>query len=225
MRQGQLICAFAVAASLCPICACGRSRRASGLDAAHRQTSPIHLQLRCEPQSELLQCEALASDEPSESENAVQNVTDAVQWTSSNIHDVVVQRGRIHVNRGRAATITATWIEAANKPSASVMVVGDPFLGETRQGYVLEGKVVSFPLADPVGGARVNLIDENGVALSVTTTSGGELEGQFRFGPVSAGTYSLRVVSAGYRSTEKTVVLPDDKVYTLTLLPEPKGRS
>ena len=184
----------------------------------------MRLQLRCEPQSELLQCEALASGDPTNVSDEGRNVTDAVQWTTSDMGAVFVQRGRIRANRGSAATITATWTVAAGAPSASVMVVADARHGETRQAYLLEGEARKFPTADGVPGARVSLIDENGVALSMTTASGGN-PGQFRFGPVAAGTYRLRVVCDGYRSMEEIVVMPDDKVEVLTLLPEPKSRS
>jgi len=219
MHRRQLIFALGIAASTCATSACGRSRSAPA--PAPARTSIKHLQLRCTPQSELLRCEALATDDATDG----RDVTDAVQWTASDTREVVVQRGRIHVNRGHAATVTATWIEAEGKPSASVMVLGDALRGQTRQGYVINGEVRTFPLADGVGGARVSLIDEDGVALSVTTSSSNDAQGQFRFGPVSAGTYRLRAVCDGYRSTEETVVVPDDKPHTLTLLPEPKTRS
>jgi len=219
MHRRQLIFALGVATSMCATYACGRSRSVSA--PATTRTTIKRLQLRCAPQSELLLCEALATDDATDG----RDVTDAVQWSASDAREVVVQRGRIHVNRGHAATVTATWLEAEGKPSASVMVLGDALRGQTRQGYVVNGEVRTFPLADGVGGAQVSLIDEDGVARSVTTSSG-DAQGQFRFGPVSAGTYRLRAVCDGYRSTEETVVVPDNKPhYTLTLLPEPKKRS
>ena len=184
----------------------------------------MRLQLRCEPKSELLLCEALASDDATSAPFESRNVTDAVQWTTSDIDAVVVQRGRIRANRGSGATVTATWTAMAGAPSASVMVLADDRRGDTRQAYVLEGEVRVFPTADGVPGARVSLIDESGVALSVTSASGGN-SGQFRFGPVPAGTYRLRAVCDGYRAREEIVVMPDDKPQILTLLPEPKTRS
>jgi hypothetical protein len=153
------------------------------------------------------------------------DVTDLVRWTTSDAQSVVVQRGRIRANRGAAATVTATWTDTEGMPSASVMVASDPRRGDTRQVYVLEGEVRTFPMAEGVGGARVSLIDASGVALSVTTSAAGNNQGRFRFEPVAAGAYQLRAVRDGYRATEETVVLPDDKPHTLTLLPEPKDRS
>jgi hypothetical protein len=182
----------------------------------------MRLQLRCEPKSELLQCEALASDDAMNASAEGRDVTDAVLWSTSDTRTVVVQGGRIRANRGSGATVTATWTAAAGAPSASVMVLADTQRGDTRQAYLIEGEVRMFPSADGVPGARVSLIDEHGVAMSVTSASGNN-PGQFRFGPVAAGTYRLRAICDGYRVREETVVMPDEKPQILTLLPEPKG--
>ena len=213
----------AIAVSICVTCACGHSHRESAPDSAQTPIA-MRLQLRCEPKSELLQCEALASDDAENALDGSRNVTDAVQWTTSDTRTVVVQRGRIRAARGSAATVTATWTSAAGAPSASVMVLADERRGDTRQAYLLEGEVRMFPSADGVPGARVSLIDENGVALSVMSAAGGN-PGQFRFGPVPAGTYRLRAVCDGFRAREETIVMPDSKPQILTLLPEPKNRS
>jgi hypothetical protein len=221
MQYRQLSVALAV--SMCVTCACGHSRRESAPDTA-RTPVTIRLHLRCEPKSELLQCEALASDDAANASDEGYNVTDAVEWTTSDTRTVVVQRGRVRAARGSAATVTATWTTVAGAPSASVMVLADVPRGDTRQAYVLEGEVRMFPSADGVPGARVSLIDENGIAMSVTSASGGN-PGLFRFGPIAAGTYRLRAVCDGYRAREEIVVMPDNKPQILTLLPEPRNRS
>ena len=64
MRYRQLNSAIGIVVSMCVTCACSRSRAESVSNTTTRTPAAVRLQLRCEPQSELLQCEALASDDP-----------------------------------------------------------------------------------------------------------------------------------------------------------------
>ena len=215
--------AFAIAIGMlvCWLSACERPRHASNDSLASRSRARLHL--RCEQQSARLECQAVASDELAAFPE-VHDVTDAVQWTSSDADVVRVQRGHIQAAHGGVATVTATWVGAPGTPSASVVVIADPQQGEARQGYVIEGQVRLFPTADGAGGARVSMIGPQGELLeTVTTPSDPASLGQFRFHPVAAGTYTLRAERYAYRSTEKTFVVPGDSMPTLTLLPEPAG--
>jgi hypothetical protein len=192
--------------------------RSRARDAATFSHTRLHVQ--CERRSTALQCQALASDD--ETTAGLRDVTDVVDWASSDADAVSVRRGRVRANNGGGATVTATLTDAHDAPSASVMVAADAH-GETRQAYALEGEVRSFPTAEGVGGVRVILIDESGIVLSAATTSSGGTVGHFRFVPVPAGNYQLRAVCDGYRAAEETVIVPDDAPRTLTLIPEPKN--
>jgi hypothetical protein len=181
------------------------------------------LQLRCDEQSPVLQCHALAFDEPATDPGIGRDVTDTVHWTSSDEQSVSVQRGRISAKQG-TAIVTAAWTERPAAPSASVMVVADGRHGAAHQAYVLE--VRTFPTSDGVAGAaRVTLIDDTGFEQTVTTPSREGAPGSFRFAPVAAGTYQLRAVRDGYRSNQVSVVLPDDTPRNITLLKEPRDHS
>jgi len=226
MRCRQLISAVGITSIVVVAPACGQSRRApaaAAADSSALRVAQVHLVLQCAPTSDLLQCDALVSDLLAPSDGS-RDVTDVVRWTTSDAQAVVVERGRIRATRGATAVVTATWAEPPGTASASVMVTADTSRGITHQVYVLEGEVRTFPTADGVAGARVTLINGAGVALSATTASVAGGLGQFRFAPLEAGTYLLRAVHEGYRTTEETVVLPDDKPHTLTLLPEPKDK-
>jgi Carboxypeptidase regulatory-like domain len=183
------------------------------------------LQLRCDEQSPVLQCHALAFDEPATDPGIGRDVTDTVHWTSSDEQSVSVQRGRISAKQG-TAIVTAAWTERPAAPSASVMVVADGRHGAAHQAYVLEGEVRTFPTSDGVAGAaRVTLIDDTGFEQTVTTPSREGAPGSFRFAPVAAGTYQLRAVRDGYRSNQVSVVLPHDTPRNITLLKEPRDHS
>lgn len=221
MNTRAFASAITIGMLVCGLSACGRPRQTSNnsLAAATR----ARLRLRCEQQSARLQCQAVASDELDVSSKD-RDVTDAVEWTSSDADAVRVQRGHIQAAHGGVATVTATWVGAPGAPSASVVVIADPLQGETRQAYVIEGQVRLFPTADGAGGARVSMIGPQGELLeTVMTPSDPAALGQFRFRPVAAGTYTLRAERHEYRSTEKTFVVPGDSTPTLTLLPEPAG--
>ena len=206
---GTLIAALAV-------CGCDEHpRRTPDPNGAPRQT---RLRLRCEPRSSLLQCVALASSDATTGFSDSRDVTDAVRWSSSDDGAVVVDGGRIRVQRGGAAEVTATWIEIPGAPSASVMVMADPRGGDARQAYVLEGEVRRFPSAEGVADAKVSLMDESGRALTVITSGRGD--GTFRFAPLASGRYRLHAVHEGYRSTNMTIEVPNDMPHTITLLPE-----
>ena len=189
----------------------------SNVPAARMQT---HVRLRCEQHSTLLECRALASDEGS-SESS--DVTDRVRWTADT-SAVLVEGGRIRPESGGVATVSAMLMDAAGSPSASVAVVADARSGATRQAYILEGQVRQFPSAEGVGGAFVSLMGETGLAQSVTTSSQGEVQGQFRFAAVGPGVYQLRAIHDGFRATVLRVVVPDDMPRTITLLPEARSR-
>jgi carboxypeptidase family protein len=215
MRHRQLIFALGVATSMSAANACGSRAR----DAA--PINHTRLQIQCERRSTALQCQALASEDGTTAGR--RDVTNVVRWASSDADAVSVRSGRVSANNGSGATVTATLTDAHDAPSASVMVAADAH-GETRQAYALEGEVRGFPMAEGIAGVRVILIDESGIVLSATTTSSGTTAGQFRFVPVPAGMYQLRAVCDGYRSTEETIVVPDDAPRTLTLLPQPKNQ-
>jgi hypothetical protein len=196
--------------------ACGNSRKAVNTPAAINHT---RLQLRCEPQSTLLQCQALASETTNDIADT-RDVTQVVRWTSSNQRALVVDSGRIRAERGATAVVTATWTEIAGTPSASVVVAGGPN-GEARQAYVIEGEVRRFPSAEGVPGARVTLIEEAGGGQTVIASSShDDAAGHFRFLPVAPGRYQVRAVREGYRSTQMAIAVPDDMPRTITLLPE-----
>jgi len=190
--------------------------------SAEQSRAPVaqtRVRLRCE-QHTRLQCRALASDEGSPESS---DVTDRVTWTADT-SAVVVEGGVIRPESGGVATVSAMLMDAAGSPSASVIVVADAGSGETRQAYVLEGQVRQFPSAEGVGGAFVSLVGETGLAQSVTTSSHGDSQGQFRFIAVAQGIYQLRAVHEGYRMTVIRVVIPDDMPRTITLLPEARSR-
>lgn len=198
----------------------------SGCDRRRMSETPMpigqpRLQLQCDEQSPVLQCHALAFDDPTTDLGSGRDVTDTVHWTSSDEQSVSVQRGRIRANHG-TAIVTAAWTERPAAPSASVMVVADGRHGAAHQAYVLEGEVRTFPTSDGVAGAaRVTLIDDSGFEQTVTTPSR-SAPGSFRFPPVAAGTYQLRAVRDGYRSNQVSVVLPNDTPRNITLLKEPQ---
>jgi len=219
MHQRQLISVFGVVASICLTNACGRNAASANASAA--SINRTRVQVQCERRSSMLQCQALASEDPTNPNG--RDVTDVVTWASSDANAVSVRRGRVQASSGSAATVTATLDQAHDAPSASVMVAADAH-GETRQAYVLEGEVRRFPTGESIAGVRVSLIDESGIVMSATTSSPNGTVGQFRFPAVPAGTYQLRAVSQGYRSTQETVLVPDDAPRTLTLLPEPKNQ-
>jgi hypothetical protein len=161
---------------------------------------------------------ALASSDATTGLADSRDVTDTVRWSSSNAGAVVVEGGRIRAGRGGTAEVTATWIEIAGAPSASVMVVADHGGGDARQAYVLEGEVRRFPSAEGVADAKVSLMDESGRALTVITSARGD--GMFRFEPLASGRYRLHAAHEGYRSTNMTIEVPNDMPHTITLLPE-----
>jgi carboxypeptidase family protein len=179
-----------------------------------------HVRLRCEQHATLLECRALASDEGS---SETSDVTDRVRWTADT-SAVVVEDGRIRPDSGGVATVSAMLTGVTGSPSGSVTVVADARTGEARQAYVLEGQVRQFPSAEGVGGAFVSLIGETGLAQSVTTSSHGDAQGQFRFIAVARGIYQLRAIHDGFRATVLRVVVPDDMPRTVTLLPEARSR-
>jgi hypothetical protein len=183
------------------------------------------VQLRCHQRSTVLQCQAFAFDEPMTDVGEGRDVTDTVRWTSSDDQAVSVLGGRIRAGQGGTAVVTASWTERPVAASASVLVVADARHGDARQAYVLEGEVRTFPTSDGVAGARVTLTDNTGVEQTVTTPSPGGTQGQFRFVPVAGGTYQLRAARDGYHSRQVTVVLPDDRLHTITLLHEPRDHS
>ncbi|HUK36514.1 MAG TPA: carboxypeptidase-like regulatory domain-containing protein [Vicinamibacterales bacterium] len=207
-----------------PAAGCTRSQTAADANVSAR-IARMQLRLQCQQQSALVQCQALASDDLSRPPVDERDVTDVVQWTASAPHVVRVQHGHIGVDGGGVTTVTATWAEAAGTPSASVFVVADAAHGQAQQAYVVEGEVRRFPSSQGLGGARVSLTDDRGVAQTMTTPSDVTALGQFRFRPVPPGTYRLRAVCDGYRSTEQVLVVPDDAPHTLTMLADVDGRS
>src|SRR5215831_369645 len=197
----------------------GACNSAPSTEQSRAPAAQTQVRLRCE-QRTTLECRAIASDEGS-SESS--DVTDRVRWTADS-SAVIVEGGHIRPESGGVAKVSAMLMDAAGSPSASVMVVADAASGETHQGYVLEGQVRQFPSAEGVGGAFVSLIGETGLAQSVTTSSHGEAQGQFRFAAVSRGIYQLRAIHDGFRATVLRVVVPDDMPRTITLLPEARSR-
>src|SRR5262252_8604351 len=176
---------------------------APSTEQSRAPVAQTRVRLRCE-QHTMLECRALASDEGS---FELSDVTDRVRWTADT-SAVLVEGGRIRPESGGVARVSAMLMDAAGSPSASVMVIADAGRGETRQAYILEGQVRQFPSAERVGGAFVSLIDETGLAQSVTTSSHGEAQGQFRFAAVSRCIYQLRAIHDGFRATVLRVVVP-----------------
>jgi len=190
---------------------------------APAQVGQSRLQLQCDQQSTVLRCQAFGFDDTMTDVVGGRDVTDNVQWTSSDDQVAVVKRGRIRAGNGGTAIVTAVWTERPAAASASVLVVARH--GDARKAYVLAGEVRAFPTSatsDGVAGARVTLIDDTGVEQTVTTPSAGGTQGQFRFVPVAGGNYQLRAVREGYRSRQVSVTLPDNRVYIVTLLQEPR---
>ena len=216
----KVVSMFGSVVAALTICSCNSVPVAKELQAPASQVS---VRLRCEQQSTMLGCRAFA-DEVATALGGPADVTDRVRWTVDS-QAVVVHDGNIRAGAGGAATVTASLVDVAGSPSATVMVVADAHSGETRQLYVFEGEVRRFPSAEAIAGAHVSLISETGVARSVTTPSHGDAQGRFRFIAVAAGTYRLRAVSDGYRVNEMRVVVPDDLPRTITLLPEPRNQS
>ena len=216
----KVVSMFGIVVATVAISACNSAAAAQELQAPASQVS---VRIRCEPQSAILECRAF-SDEVPTALAGVADITDRVRWTSDT-HAVVVQGGNVRAGLGGSATVTASLVDVAGSPSASVMVVADARSGDARQAYVFEGEVRRFPSAEAIAGAHVSLISETGIARSVTTPSHGDAQGRFRFIAVAAGTYRLRAVSDGYRVNEMRVVVPDDLPRTITLLPEPRNQS
>ncbi|WP_027717011.1 carboxypeptidase-like regulatory domain-containing protein [Desulfovirgula thermocuniculi] len=69
----------------------------------------------------------------------------------------------------------------------------------------LDGRVTDFLTGQPVGGARVILLEmENGRAVRETTTAA---DGTYAFADCDAGTYRVRVEAEGYEPQEEIAVL------------------
>ncbi len=103
MRRRAVVAVASVVVAASAVSACKSSRGAQrSQEAPARET----LELRCEPRDEDVQCVALASDSL-ELSTDVRDVTPSVQW-ASDTSAVAVEGGRIPVNRGGTATMTAT---------------------------------------------------------------------------------------------------------------------
>jgi carboxypeptidase family protein len=212
----RVLSTMAIVVALAFLSACNS---APPTEQSRSPAAQTRVRLRCE-QHTMLECRALASDEEG---SELSDVTDRVRWTADT-SAVLVEGGRIRPESGGVATVSAMLMDAAGSPSASVMVIANPGSGETRQAYILEGQVRQFPSAEGVGGAFVSLIGETGVAQSVTTSSHGDAQGQFRFAAVARGIYQLRAAHDGFRATVLRVVVPDDMPRTVTLLPDARSR-
>jgi len=212
-----------------------RSRRAFALAVAivmaacnvHPRTSakttsiPV-LNMSCEGQDDALNCRALEqTGSPVDARESV-DVTDAVEWTTSNAVTAAVVRGHVTSDEPGTATITATLHAGDETVTAAVLVVVGDDGASPHVAYDLSGAVRDVSNS-AVPNVELTLSDDRGGAWIATTgENGGLSEGTFRFAPVLSGTYRLRATKAGYRPVERVVNVPDTAPLTLVMLPEPR---
>jgi len=209
-----------VCVTLTDVIASGCGHTLNRTDSSSASSTP--LDIKCVEDEAALSCRAMLRLDGEADVNA-QDVTDTAQWSSSDERAIVARNGRVAANAAGVATITATLQTGEQTHSSSFLVVVDQ-KRRPRQAYSLQGEVRDFSSFVGVGGVSVTLVDEEGSKRTVITPAEGETTGQFLFSAVPSGTYRIRVARYGYRSTERTVTVPQSTPYTMTMLAEPPAR-
>ncbi len=75
--------------------------------------------------------------------------------------------------------------------------------------YEIEGDLVDKDSEDPIAGATVEVLDENGDLVDSDTTSG---NGHFSIDDLPPGTYTVRITADGYKTTTQEVEITDEDV-------------